>query len=84
MTLRPDLFRRLRTVTARSLVRALEKDGFTYRRRKGSGRVYRSEDGRRVILHYHASGDTFPIGTLRSILKGTRWTEDDLRRLRLI
>ena len=50
MTLRPDLFRRLRTVTARSLVRALEKDGFTYRRRKGSGRVYRSEDGRRVIL----------------------------------
>ena len=36
MNLRPDLFRRLRTVTARSLVRALEKDGFTYRRRKGS------------------------------------------------
>ena len=26
MTLRPALFRRLRTVTARSLVRALEKD----------------------------------------------------------
>ena len=84
MTLRPDLFRRLRTVTARSLVRAMEKDGFTYRRRKGSGRVYRSEDGRRVILHYHTSGDTFPVGTLRSMLKGTRWTEDDLRRLRLI
>ncbi|MXY45236.1 MAG: addiction module toxin, HicA family [Dehalococcoidia bacterium] len=84
MTLRPDLFRRLRTVTARSLVRALERDGFTYRRRKGSGRVYRNEDGRRVVLHYHGSSDTFPVGTLRSMLKAAQWTEDDLRRLRLI
>ena len=71
-------------MTARNLVRALERDGFEYRKRRGSARVYRKNDGRRVVVHYHASGDTFPIGTLREILRATQWTEDDLRRLRLI
>ena len=78
-----DLARRLRNITARELVGAPERDGFTYRRTGGSSRVYRHGDGRRTIVHYHRSNDTFPIGTLTSILSGTQWTEGDLERLGL-
>jgi predicted RNA binding protein YcfA (HicA-like mRNA interferase family) len=74
----------LRNVPVRKLVRALEQDGFVYRRLKGSQKVYRHADGRRVVIHYHHGGDTLPIGTLAQIIEATRWTEADLRRLRLI
>ena len=79
-----ELARRLRNTPARELVRALERDGFSYRRTGGSSRVYRHDDGRRAVIHYHRSGDTLPLGTLRSVLSGTRWTEEDLARLGLI
>jgi predicted RNA binding protein YcfA (HicA-like mRNA interferase family) len=64
-------------------MRALERDGFEYRRTRGSHRIYRHPDGRRAVVPLHHSGDTLPIGTLNSILRGTRWTEDDLERLGL-
>ena len=84
MTLPADLIQRLRNASVGELVRALERDGFTYRRTRGSGRLYRHPDGRRAVIHYHSSGDTLPLGTLRSVLRGTRWNEEDVRRLVLI
>ena len=45
MTLPPDLIRLLRNTPVREIVRALERDGFTYRRSRGSSRVYRHPDG---------------------------------------
>ena len=83
MTRPQDLARRLRSITARELVGALERNGFTYRRTRGSSRVYRHSDGRRTIVHYYRANDTFPIRTLTSILSGTQWTEGDLERLGL-
>lgn len=74
----------LKNTPVRELIRALEEDGFAYRRRKGSQRVYRHEDGRRVVLHYYHAKDTLPSGTLKSFVDGTNWTERDLKRLRLI
>lgn len=74
----------LRNVPVRRLVRALERDGFVYRRAKGSQRLYRHPDGRRVVVHYHHGGDTLPIGTLKQTIEATRWTEEDLRRLGLL
>ena len=53
-------------------------------RSNGSSRVYRTVDGRQAIVHFHRSSDTFPIGTLRDILDGTKWTEEDIERLGLI
>lgn len=79
-----DLARQLRNTPVRELVRALERDGFSYRRTRGSSRVYRHPDGRRTVIHYHRSNDTLPLGTLQSVLSGTRWTNADLERLRLI
>ena len=80
----PPLLQQLRNTSVQELIHTLERDGFTYRRQKGSGRVYRHPDGRRAVIHYHHRGDTLPIGTLRSVLQGARWTEEDLRRLKLL
>ncbi|MGO9928113.1 MAG: type II toxin-antitoxin system HicA family toxin [Mycobacterium sp.] len=78
-------YSRLRSVTARSLASALSEDGFQLQRQKGSHRHYHHSDGRRVTLSFHHSSDTFPLGTLKSIVEiQARWTEGDLRRLRLI
>lgn len=74
----------LRNLPVRRLINALERDGFAYRRAKGSQRIYRHTDGRRIVIHYHHGGDTLPIGTFRHIFEATRWTKDDARRLRLI
>ncbi|MCH7801210.1 MAG: type II toxin-antitoxin system HicA family toxin [Chloroflexi bacterium] len=84
MTLPPDLIRRLRNTPVRELIRALERDGFMYRRAKGSGRVYRHEDGRRAVIHYHRPSDTLPLGTLRSVIAGTQWSQCDIERLGLL
>lgn len=75
---------KLKNTSVRELIRALKQDGFQYKRRKGSQRVYRHPDGRRVVLHYHHAKDTLPPGTLQSFLNGTKWNEDDVRRLGLI
>jgi len=78
------MIRQLKNTPVRDLIRALEQDGFEYRRRKGSQRVYRHPDGRRVVIHYHHAKDTLPPGTLKSSLEATTWNEDDLRRLGLM
>ncbi len=78
-------YSRLRSLSARRIIAALHADGFTLQRQKGSHRHYHHEDGRRVTLSFHHSGDTFPIGTLRSIIETqARWTEEDLIRLELL
>jgi predicted RNA binding protein YcfA (HicA-like mRNA interferase family) len=78
-------FSRLRSLTARQIASALVADGFTLKRQKGSHRRYTHLDGRRVTLSFHHVSDTFRMGTLRSIVElQAHWTEDDLRRLRLL
>ncbi len=75
----------LRSLTAHEVGRALERDGFTFTRQRGSHHRYAHPDGRRVTVPFTRSGDTFAPGTLRSILeRQARWTADDLRRLDLI
>ena len=79
-----DLARLLRNTPLRELVGALEREGFSYRHTSGASRVYRHEDGRRAVVHYHHGNDTLPLDTLRSAISGTGWTESDLLRLGLI
>ena len=74
----------LRNVAVRRIVRALEQEGFQFDEHKGSQRIYRHPDRRRVVIHYHRANDLLPPHVIRNLLLGTRWTEDDLRRLRLI
>ncbi len=78
-------YSKLRSLTARQLAAALRADGFTLRRQRGSHRRYAHPDGRRVTLTFHHAADTFPLGTLRSIIERQAcWSEDDLWRLTLL
>jgi predicted RNA binding protein YcfA (HicA-like mRNA interferase family) len=60
------------------------RDGFSFTERQGSQRIYRHQDGRRVVIHYHRATDTLTPYVLRNLLAGTRWTENGLGRLKLI
>lgn len=77
-------YSKLRSVKARKLIRALQRDGFVFDHQTGSHRVYYHPDGRRVVVVFHRPGDTFPPKTLRGIIQDTGWTEADLRRLGLM
>lgn len=78
-------YSKLRSLTARQIIRALQADGFALTRQKGSHRHYHHPDGRRVTISFHHTSDTFRLGTLRSIVEiQARWTDEDLRRLDLL
>jgi predicted RNA binding protein YcfA (HicA-like mRNA interferase family) len=78
-------YSRLRSLTARDMIRALIRDGFSLDRQKGSHQQYYHSDRRRVTVTFHRPGDTFSLGTLRSMIeRQAQWTESDLRRLGLI
>jgi predicted RNA binding protein YcfA (HicA-like mRNA interferase family) len=71
-------------LTAREFIQALHTDGFRLTRTRGSHRIYRHTDGRRLVVAYHRLGDTFPIGTLKAMIEDIGWSEGDLRRLGLV
>ena len=76
----------LRSLTAREIIAALFRDGFFLRSsRKGSHQRFQHQDGRRVTVSFHKPSDTFAPKTLKTMLEArARWTEDDLRRLKLM
>jgi predicted RNA binding protein YcfA (HicA-like mRNA interferase family) len=80
-------YARLHSLTAREIISALHRDGFHPRPgRKGTGSHQRFQhpDGRRATVTFHKSSDTFPPKTLKNMFEQAHWTEDDLRRLKLI
>ena len=75
---------RLRSLTAREIIRALSRDGFQLRKQSGNHQRYQHPDGRRVTVSFHHPGETFRPKTLRTIIGQARWDEGDLRRLKLL
>jgi len=75
---------RLRNLSAREIVSALVHDGFSLDRSDGSHQIYRHPDGRRVTVPFHGGNITFARKTLKSMIDQARWTDDDLKRLRLV
>lgn len=75
-------YSRLRSVTARQIIRALESDGFSLDRQRGSHRRYVPIDGRAVTVSFHRPSDTFRPKTLRSIVAcQAQWNDAELRLL---
>ncbi len=72
-----------RGLPARRFIRALEADGFALQHVRGSHRIFRHADGRRVVVAFHSLSETFPIGTLRAMIEDAGWQDADLRRLGL-
>ena len=78
-------YSKLRSLSARKIISALLKDGFSFDRQTGSHEQYIHSDGRRVTVTYKGPGTTFPIGTLKRMIEDqARWTGADLKRLKLI
>jgi predicted RNA binding protein YcfA (HicA-like mRNA interferase family) len=73
-----------RGLTARQLIYALQQDGFSLKRARGSHHIFLHQDGRLVVMAYHRLGDGFPLGTLKNMIADACWTDDDLRRLKLL
>jgi len=73
---------KLRGVRGRAVVRALERAGFVVKRIKGSHHilVHPDDKTRRATVPVHAT-KTIKPGTMRSILKQTKLTEDELGAL---
>ncbi len=77
-------YHKLRGITARKIIRALETDGFLYDRQRGSHQIYVHPDGRRVVIPMHHKGQTFPVKTLKAIIAAAGWNMNDLQRLKII
>ncbi len=74
----------LRNRTAREMISALARDGFTFDRGDGPHQLFYHPDGRRVTVMFHGDGSTFKRKTLKNMIEQTCWTEEDLKRLKLI
>ncbi|MCD6567601.1 MAG: type II toxin-antitoxin system HicA family toxin [Dehalococcoidia bacterium] len=79
-----NVWAQLKNKTADELVSALEKDGFALDNKARTERIYRHPDRRRVSIHYHTGNRGYQSGLLKALLKDIGWTENDMRRLKLI
>ncbi|NJL89897.1 MAG: type II toxin-antitoxin system HicA family toxin [Coleofasciculaceae cyanobacterium SM2_1_6] len=68
---------RLPRVTAKEMIRVLEKIGFILARQSGSHKIYKNAEGRRVTVSYHGATILKPK-TLKSILNEANLTVENL------
>lgn len=91
---RAEVWRQLRNITVQELIRGLGRDGWerqTHKgrhRRKGANTLTfrhpgRAPENNKVVIHPHPKKTMGP-GLLKDILDCIGWTEDDLKRLKLI
>lgn len=66
-------------ITAREIIRVLERRGFVLARSSGSHHIYRNAAGRRVTVPVHPARTLHPK-VLQSILRDTEMTGEDLKR----
>ena len=84
MSLPDNVWKQLKNKSVDKLISALVKDGFRLDAKVRTERIYRHPDGRRVSIHYHSGSKTYRPGLLKKLLEDIGWTEDDMRRLKLI
>lgn len=72
---------KLPVVSAREVIRAAERLGFTFDRQKGSHAVYLcASDRRRLVIPMHKGRDLKP-GTLRGLIDDMGLSVDEFTRL---
>lgn len=82
MSFSQQVWDQLRNSTCEDLIRALNKDGWGCDTKGGSAHIYK-KGGLRVSVHYHP-GKTYGPKLLKNLLADIGWSEDDMRRLKLI
>ena len=83
MAIPRPIWNQLRSLTAGSLIKALKADHWQEDVKIGAKRAFRKGPDRRLVIHYHPQ-KTYGPKLLTNLLKDTGWTEDDMRRLKLI
>ena len=84
MSFSKNIWAQLKNTTSGALISALLKDGWEPDEKARTERVYRHPDGRIVTIHYHTSTKTYGPKLLKSLFADLGWSEDDMRRLKLI
>lgn len=82
MSFKPHVWDQLRSMTADELIAALTKDGWQRDITTGAVQAY-LRAGVRVTVHYHPK-KTYGAKLLKGLIADIGWSEDDLRRLKLI
>jgi predicted RNA binding protein YcfA (HicA-like mRNA interferase family) len=78
------IWSQLKNITADELISALEKDGaINIGSHGGSARFYKLKSGFKIAIHYHPL-KTYGPQMLSDLIEKTGWTEQDLKRLKLI
>ena len=89
MSFAPEIWRQLKSITAKEIVKALKRDGWTEEERRGATRGFAKQatNGtgrrRRIVIHYHPK-KTYGTKLLQGLLDETGWSVDDLVRLKLV
>ena len=71
---------KLPRVTAKEVIKVLERLGFHLVRQSGSHKIYRNNKGVRVTVPYH-SGKILHSKLLKSILKDTDISVEDFKKI---
>jgi len=79
-----NTWKQLKNKTKGELIAALLKDRFTLADKVRTERIYRHPDGRKVSIHYHKGSDTCDAKLLKALLKDIGWSEEDMRKLKLL
>ena len=85
------VWQQLKARTAKEFIRALRKDGWVKEKQRRKGKaplafVKEFHNGtvrRRVVIHYHPK-KTYGVRLLKGLIRDIGWSEDDLKRLKLI
>jgi predicted RNA binding protein YcfA (HicA-like mRNA interferase family) len=78
----PNVWNQLKNLTCEDLIKALKKDDWERDITTGAVQAYK-KGPKRITVHYHP-GKTYGAKLLQGLIADIGWTEDDLRRLKVI
>jgi predicted RNA binding protein YcfA (HicA-like mRNA interferase family) len=80
---KPEIWARLKNLSCDDIIKLLKDDEWFLARENGTLRTYRSKNGRQVTIHYHPKKN-YGHDLFRKLINEIGWTEQDLKRLKLI
>ncbi len=85
----PEVWRQLKALTAKDLIRVLKNDSNWefIKVRKNKYVFYNpnlQSSQQEILIHYHPKKGGYGVPLLKSILNSTNWSEQDLKDLKLI
>jgi len=86
MAFPPNVWSQLKNLTAKEIIDALTKDGWQQDpASKGAILAYikKGPPNKRITIHYHPK-KTYGAKLLTSLLEDIGWSEEDMRRLKII